>query len=500
MSALSDKRCSMNKPDALLCDPTQKAEDSRLRLSSGLDSAQRSKLGQFMTPTSVATTMAKMFEDLPEDIRLLDAGAGMGALTAAFVEEALSRLQAPRSIAVTAYEVDADMAALLSETLAGCQEACEAAGVSFSATVIQDDYILRSTEPLLASARQFNAAILNPPYAKINSASRWRAALSSVGIETVNLYSAFVALALDQLEDGGQLIAITPRSFCNGTYYEPFRRKLLSESALLGILVYESRRTAFRDDDVLQENIIFHVIKGVAQPDEVRMSTDIGQAASVPFTRVVRPGDRHSFIRLGMTDDDASLAERVQALPCKLTDLGIKASTGRVVDFRAREHLRPDPEEGTAPLIYPTHLDGGGVNWPKPGNKKPNAIAANAETEFLLVPGGVYVLTKRFTAKEERRRVVASVYRSEGPVGFENHLNYFHAGGVGLSEEIAVGLAAFLNSTAVDLYFRQFSGHTQVNATDLRNLHYPSAEQLAALGRAAPIGQDAIDEAVEALL
>ena len=55
--------------------------------------------------------------------------------------------------------------------------------------------------------------------------------------------------------------------------------------------------------------------------------------------------------------------------------------------------------------------------------------------------------------------------------GFENHLNYFHENGEGLPLDLAKGLAAFLNSDAVDQYFRIFSGHTQVNATDLRNLH-----------------------------
>jgi adenine-specific DNA-methyltransferase len=96
------------------------------------------------------------------------------------------------------------------------------------------------------------------------------------------------------------------------------------------------------------------------------------------------------------------------------------------------------------------------------------------------------VLTKRFTAKEERRRIVACIYDSErfdaDRVGFENHLNYFHANGTGLQRDLATGLSVFLNSSAVDQFFRQFSGHTQVNATDLRNLHYPSIEQLVALG------------------
>ena len=94
---------------------------------------------------------------------------------------------------------------------------------------------------------------------------------------------------------------------------------------------------------------------------------------------------------------------------------------------------------------------------------------------------------KRFTAKEERRRVVAAVYDSAavapGPVAFENHLNYYHDGGCGLSLDLARGLAAFLNSTLVDSYFRQFNGHTQVNATDLRSLPYPPRDTLERLGQ-----------------
>jgi adenine-specific DNA-methyltransferase len=44
-------------------------------------------------------------------------------------------------------------------------------------------------------------------------------------------------------------------------------------------------------------------------------------------------------------------------------------------------------------------------------------------------------------------------------------------------------LAAFLNTTAVDDNFRRFNGHTQVNATDLRMMKYPSRPALIALGK-----------------
>ena len=86
---------------------------------------------------------------------------------------------------------------------------------------------------------------------------------------------------------------------------------------------------------------------------------------------------------------------------------------------------------------------------------------------------------------------------------FENHLNYFHESGAGLPANLARGLALFLNSTAVDQYFRMFSGHTQVNATDLRNLHFPTRAQLVTEGKAygeALAPQEEVDATVEALL
>lgn len=466
-------------------------DNTRAEISPKLDPHRRSRLGQFMTPGVIASSMASMFGPLPERVRLLDAGAGMGALTAAFVTEACGRERRPRSIDVTTYEVDDQLVAILEETLRACADACRVAGVEFNSRIVRDDYILHSAEPLFETRRTFNCAILNPPYGKINSGSAWRKALRSLRIETVNLYAAFVGVAIQQMEQGGELVAITPRSFCNGSYYEPFRRQMLAASALLSLHVFESRRTAFKDDDVLQENIIFRLRKDGAQ-GAVTISTDEKPSRDVPFSEVVRPSDKHAFIRLPVADDD--IAARVQGLPCLLHDLDVKVSTGRVVDFRAGDHLRKMPGDDTVPLIYPSHFDNGSVGGPIPDFKKHNALADNDDTASLIVPAGVYVLTKRFSAKEEKRRIVAAVYDG-GRVGFENHLNYFHRNGEGLSLSFARGLANFLNSEAVDQYFRIFSGHTQVNATDLRNLHYPSVEQIEILAEA-----DDIDAAVEALL
>lgn len=454
-------------------------DQTRLEVSPTLDPKRRSKLGQFMTPARVATFMAGMFDTLPQQVKLLDAGAGMGALSVAFITDACGRGDKPESIDVTAYEVDDQLAGLLEVNFDQCFDLCNEAGIAFKWQVIRDDYVLRSAEPLLNDPLTFNCVILNPPYGKVNAKSEWRAALRSLSIETVNLYTAFVAVAMRLLSNDGQLVAITPRSFCNGTYYRPFRQQLLGSCSIDKLHVFESRKSTFKDDDVLQENMIFKLRKGGQQPT-VQLSSDVVAVRAVDFAEIVRPKDQHSFIRLPIADND--LASRIQSLPCVLEDLGIKVSTGRVVGFRAKEHLRKDAATDTVPLIYPQHFDHGSISWPIPNFRKHNALVDCDATAKLITPAGIFVLTKRFSAKEEKRRLVASIFDG-GRAGFENHLNYFHENGEGLPVDLARGLSAFLNSEAVDEYFRIFSGHTQVNATDLRNLHYPDREQLQALGR-----------------
>jgi len=130
-----------------------------------------------MTPGRIASFMAEQFGDLPDEVRLLDAGAGMGALTAAFVAEAISRDAPPKSIEVTCFEVDDRLASILDKTLSACSDQCDAAGVDFTSRVVRDDYILQSAEPLLREKHTYNCAILNPPYGKINQTSEWRLSL-----------------------------------------------------------------------------------------------------------------------------------------------------------------------------------------------------------------------------------------------------------------------------------------------------------------------------------
>ncbi len=459
---------------------------------------RRRELGQFLTPNPVADFMASLFDARPQELDLLDAGAGDGALTEALVRRLCASRLKPRRIFVTAFELDETKIELLHATLRRCQQECDSASIRFSATVLNEDFIAAAVpivrkELFAPKQPRFNAAIVNPPYRKIRSDSSARLLLRSAGIETGNLYAGFVALITKLLADRGELVAITPRSFCNGPYFKPFRADLLETMSLRRLHVFESRSAAFSCDNVLQENIIVHAVKGVPKPEQVIISSSSGASGGsvtereVAYREVVSPADAEQFIHLAEGEAQDSARAVMGRLSASLPELGLSVSTGRVVDFRAKEFLRQQPGRDTAPLIYPCHFNGGFVHWPKEKARKPNAIVSNEQTRELLVPAGVYVLVKRFTAKEERKRIVACIYDSHqvraSLVGFENHLNYFHINGHGLAMNLAKGLAAFLNSTVVDVYFRQFNGHTQVNATDLRSLNYPAKAELEKLGR-----------------
>lgn len=497
---------------------SERVDFFRLDATRRLDARRRVEMGQFLTPSAVARFMASMCEVRGEALSFLDAGAGVGSLSAAWVEELCKRPNPPRSLRVVAYEVEGVLLDYLAETFEACRAFCAQRDVEFVWEIRAEDFVSAGvgtlTSRLFSQPETFDCSILNPPYRKIHTESEERRLLRQMGLETSNIYAGFLAIVIRMLGAGGELVAITPRSFCNGPYFRPFRSLLLSESTLRRLHVFETRDRAFRDDDVLQENVILHVRRGVNASRSARVTISSSEGVEeesalalrdVPYDRAVQGAhDKDVFIHIVPDASGDHIAERVAKLKCTLADLGLTVSTGRVVDFRAKEFLRADAGSETVPLIYAVHFESGFVAWPK-RTKKPNALIACEGSRDLLVPSGTYVLAKRFTTKEERRRVVAVVHDPERlpqatHLGFENHVNYFHRDGRGLPADLARGLAVFLNSTLVDTYFRQFNGHTQVNATDLRSLRYPTTIELERLGQRVGAefpGQDEIDAWIE---
>ena len=485
-------------------------EQTRLRVSRNTEAKRKSQLGQFLTPARTAQFMAGLFTSKDDlHCRLLDAGAGIGSLTSAFLERCIKGDLKFKKVEVTAFELDNLIHKELNDALTSYKNS-----LSLDYEILGGDFIEQAVNRIqFGIGKGFTHAILNPPYKKISSDSHHRLLLRQADIETVNLYSAFVALALAMMSPGGQIVAIIPRSFCNGPYYRPFRDFVLERAAIRHMHLFDSRSKTFKDDDVLQENIILLLERGGQQGDvTVTTSTDDSFADFVththPFIRIVFPDDTERFIHVP-TSAERNAIELSSSIHSSLEDIGVKVSTGPVVDFRLKEHLRGMPEAGAVPLLYPAHFTGQNIEWPKPDIKKPNAIQRNADTEKWLYPNGYYCVVRRFSSKEEKRRIVASVVQPDTfsdaqMLGLENHLNVYHENKHGLPEALARGLSIYLNTTGVDENFRRSSGHTQVNATDLKMMKYPSRAALIKLGewakRCGEPTQSMIDEQLKNLV
>ncbi|MBX9788501.1 MAG: Eco57I restriction-modification methylase domain-containing protein [Pirellulales bacterium] len=473
--------------------------------------ADRKERGHYGTPPAIANFMAGLFSTLPTDsIRILDPGAGVGTLSAAMCNRLL-QLDPPLDVFIELWETDPRLEAPLRDTMQRCAVAMRTAGHRFEYMIRTDDFILASSDDSLFVARSpasFHVAIMNPPYYKLRKDSPQARSMPHVVHGQPNVYALFMAAATDWLLPRGQMVAITPRSYFSGPYFRRFRRWYFDRMTARQIHVFESRSEAFRADQVLQENVVLLAEKGGIARD-IALTSSVGadfqglRRSSAPYESVITSSRADHVVRVISSDFDRQIVAALDRLPCRFRTLGFDVSTGPVVAFRATDFLRHERAGDTAPLLWSHNVRPFVTRFPAK-SPKPLHIVVSEQSRRLLLQAGRYVLLKRFTAKEEKKRVVAGILDatdSYSPwIGLENHLNYIYRRDAQLSECDAWGLAALFNSTVIDRYFRAVSGNTQVNAAEIRELPVPTARAIARLGEQVELAIDRSARELERLV
>jgi len=218
-----------------------------------------------------------------------------------------------------------------------------------------------------------------------------------------------------------------------------------------------------------------------------------------PLRFIIDDRQKDPVLHLPINDIDTHLLQSFRRWHATLATYSLEISTGPVVPFRSSAMLASvdKVKQGEAvPLLWLQHVHRMRIEWPLEDFEKPQGVLRQA-SQKLFVKNATQVVLRRFSAKEEPRRITAAVL-PDGAFGtqqiaLENHLNYLYRPAGTLSYEEAVGIAAFLNSTLVDRYFRITNGNTQVNATELRILPLPLWERLARIGERVAALQDGHD-------
>ena len=435
----------------------------------------RKSYGQFFTTELTARFMAGMFDidiTLPY-IRICDAGAGTGVLTAAIVEHILN-LGYTGHIHIVCYENDNHVLPLLRENL------------ELIANGHQITYEIREYNYIIAppvDGEKFDYIIGNPPYKKIGKDAPEALALPCVCHGAPNLYFLFWTRAIDALRDGQELVYIIPRSWTSGAYFAKFREYLFSKCVITSMHIFASRDKVFDGESVLQETMIIKLRKTVTKPEFVHMTASSSSAFDdlrhydVPYSSVVAP---NGYVFLVTSEEESLVLNRLNKLTDTLQTVSLAMHTGIVVDFRTREVLRDKAEEGSVPLFYSHHIRGGRVVWPA---QQEGEYMVTDHKGFLQVNGN-YVFVKRFTAKEEHRRLqcgilLATDYPEYKFIGTQNKINFIKCA----TAEEAYGIYTLLNSTLYDTYYRILNGSTQVNSTEVNSIPVPDVKTITAMGR-----------------
>ena len=476
-----------------------------------VNSEDRKNVGHYQTPAPVAKFMAECSLYLETNMRVLDPGSGTGILSAAVCEAAHSA-KAVKTLHVDAYETNLLLARLTGMALEFSKDWLGRRGVTLTFDVINDDFVLGHTPTLEGTLRsvwqregpdaphpEYDLIISNPPYFKIGKDDPRAVAWPSVVHGQPNIYALFMAISAKLLSESGMLAYIVPRSFASGPYFRRFRETFFRRVVPTAIHLFASRRDVFQNQTVLQESLIIAARRrakdespGVSQVlvSHSKAAHDLAnrQRLMVGIDAILDPGSKNRVLSIPACQRDLELLRVVRTWPNTLRSLGLEISTGPVVPFRATRFLLADAgNRRCAPLLWMHHVKPMRTEWPAAGTGKPQWIEVAPRSMKLLVKDSTYVLLRRFSAKEEKRRLVAApLFRGSlntDFVGLENHLNYIRGVSEELDEDMAHGVSALLNSIFLDRYFRISNGNTQVSATELRAMPLPAEQDIRSIGQ-----------------
>jgi adenine-specific DNA-methyltransferase len=481
---------------------TQRSLDIGQRILARRALQSRKENGQFLTPMPLARFMAEQLGTVQDGDHILDPAMGSGTLLCALIERLIEE-NGPVEVCMDGFELDVELFMAAQSTLNDAAAYGAEQGIRVHLNLFHTDFVLnglRFLRPLLLDTpvghHQYQHIIANPPYFKINTTDARRQMMEGILSGHTNIYTLFMGLAARMLQDG-RACFIVPRSFCSGTYFTRFRREFLEQVLPQRIHLFEARDDAFSQDDVLQENLVFTFAP--RETKQASFSVAVSSSATVDELAsgvIIREMTSEQFIspaglfRLPTSEMDGMILDVVDSWTGSLHEYDLAISTGPVVPFRAEAYLLDEPDgAATVPLLWMQHIRPQQITWPLDnGFYKPQYIRSTPDAVPLLVRNANYVLLRRFSAKEEHRRLVAAPYLADrfsySLLGLENHLNYIYRRSGEMSESEAVGLSALLNSGLIDRYFRISNGNTQVNATELRALPLPPLPVIAAIGQA----------------
>ena len=477
--------------------PSHYAERLAKYYASKTEQEHKKKIGQFFTPLALSNFIASFSLIDKRKIKILDPGCGTCILSSSLIEK-LSKSKKIKHVELTTYEIDPNLNVHAMASLAYLNDWLSDKGITLvinhrSVDFLDENFLAIDVE----STEQFDIIISNPPYFKISKEDQRKHLLKTISSGQLNMYAAFVAISTNMLTKQGELIFIIPRSFASGDYFKTFRSVFFSRIQVKSIHLFVSRKQAFEKDKVLQENLIIHGcrVSKVDLKKKIRVSQsdglkDIGniKAKHFPYNQLIDPNSDEKFLHLPDSEEQEIIMRLIQAQKNNLSSLGYKISTGPIVYFRKIEFLQQDKSQNSVPLFWLDNVNKYTITHPMNGKSKEQFFTWSEQSDSVLTLNTNLVLVRRFSSKDDSSRLVAAIHLKKTSanyqkIGIENKLNYISKIKGILRINEAIGICSILNSYIYDEYFKTFNGNTQVSASELRKIPFPSSNTILKIGK-----------------
>jgi len=491
--------------------PSEYADRLGIFYSTTVTEEYKKEVGQYFTPLNVSRFMSKYSKVTTDRVKILDPGCGIGILSAALAEELILKNRNIRTIELVAFETDADILKYSERCFEYLRKWLNEKGIEFTVFLCKNDFILHNS--LILNNQDnlyefYDIIISNPPYFKLPKGDIRSQIAKSVIFGQTNIYTIFLSIAAKLLKPQGQLIFITPRSFCSGNYFRLFRETFFMIVDIKSIHIFNSRKDTFKRDKVLQENIIITADRKSSdksssiKQNTIEYFTTISSSSGMEdieyrrikefrITELINFDSHQKNLYLPSSTIDEEVIKIFKTWTGSLSRYNLEISTGPVVGFRSENMIKIKNDKNTVPLLWLHNVESMKLIWPHDigykGKPKGQYIVNNEESFSRLVKNRNYVLLRRFSSKDDKRRLVASPYLCASlndftMLGLENHLNYIYHKQNKFSSAQIYGIATLLNSRLFDLYFRTFNGNINVSATELRDFPLPDMVLIEKLG------------------
>lgn len=494
--------------------PSHYADRLGICYAESVSQEHKKENGQYFTPIEIAQLMGEFSNFSGNIVRILDPGCGTAILACSLIESLIGGKKSLKKVDLIVYETDNELIPYTKSSLDHLKHWLQQQDVILQFSIHTKDFILENAfhlsdnQDLFSRASEpFDIIISNPPYFKLSIDDKRAVAAKVIINGHPNIYAIFMAISAKLLKaDGGELIFITPRSYASGNYFKLFRKYFFKIIEIDKVHLFVSRRDTFNRDNVLQEIVI---IKGTRKervtPDHlVTVSSSNGlKDISTPIVKSFAQKDlidlrsNEKILYLPTNDKEESILNTFRTWKGGLNKYNIQISTGPVVAFRIWDYIQPHYENGTvflAPLFWLHNVKQMVLEWPLLKADKGQYIRIQQETKSVLIPNKNYVLLRRFSAKDDKSRLIAAPYfcnfiESEY-IGVENKVNYIYRPKGNLERNEVIGLCALLNSYLFDAYFRIFNGNVNVSATELREMPLPPLEVIKEIGNSIMLSND----------